>query len=157
MHGAIPLLFYFPLPIPLASLFYFPLTYLETLLAVIGSRPPWSRVTRKLAPPFSTPPHSKFPVPRLIVRLTTATSRSRLLLSGTFTMGDKKKLRQETNVFYKLPSNFLTNHPICKFKKPDTARCIGITTLLSNWTFDLCIHFEDSPKMPIFSEIKILG
>jgi hypothetical protein len=32
-------------------------TYLETLLAVIGSRPPWSQVTRELSSPFSTPPH----------------------------------------------------------------------------------------------------
>jgi hypothetical protein len=38
-------------------------TYLETLLAVIGSRPPWSQVTHELSSPFSTPPHSKFPVP----------------------------------------------------------------------------------------------
>jgi hypothetical protein len=36
--------------------------YLETLLAVIGSRPPWSQVTRKLSSPFSTPPHS-LPIP----------------------------------------------------------------------------------------------
>jgi hypothetical protein len=32
-------------------------TYLETLLAVTGSRPPWSQVTRKLTSPFSTPSH----------------------------------------------------------------------------------------------------
>jgi hypothetical protein len=37
-------------------------TYLETLLGVIGSRPPWSQVTRKLTSPFSTPPHS-LPIP----------------------------------------------------------------------------------------------
>jgi hypothetical protein len=43
----------------------FPFTYLETLLGVIGSRPPWSQVTRKLTSPFSTPPHSKFPVPQV--------------------------------------------------------------------------------------------
>jgi hypothetical protein len=35
---------------------------LETLLGVIRYRPPWSQVTRKLTSPFSTPPHSKFPV-----------------------------------------------------------------------------------------------
>ncbi len=29
---------------------------------MIGSRLPWSQVTRKLTSPFSTPPHSKFPV-----------------------------------------------------------------------------------------------
>jgi hypothetical protein len=40
----------------------FPFTYLETLLGVIGSCPPWSQVTLKLTSPFSTPPHSKFPV-----------------------------------------------------------------------------------------------
>ncbi len=40
----------------------FPFTYLETLLGVIESRPPWSQVTRKQTSPFSTPPHSKFPV-----------------------------------------------------------------------------------------------
>ncbi len=33
--------------------------------------------------PFPFPPHSKFPVPRLNMRLTTTTSRIRLLLSGT--------------------------------------------------------------------------
>ncbi len=76
--------FYFPLLIsfllPSHSLF----TYLETLLCVIGSRPPWSQVTRKLTSPFSTPqyslpiPHSQYP--RLIVRLTTTTSWSRLLM-----------------------------------------------------------------------------
>jgi hypothetical protein len=52
--------------LPLAGSFFtslpFPFTYLETLLGVIGSQPPWSQVTRKLTSPFSTPPHSKFPV-----------------------------------------------------------------------------------------------
>jgi hypothetical protein len=75
--GAIPLLFCFPLLIPLAP-FFIPLYLLGTLLAVIGSRPPWSQVTCKLTSPFlnasAFPPHSKFPVPRLIVRLTTTTS-----------------------------------------------------------------------------------
>jgi hypothetical protein len=74
--------------------FLFPFTYLETLLAVIGSRPPWSQVTRKLTSPFlnpsTFPPHSKFPVPRLIVSLTTTTSWSRLLLSGTNTITNVK-------------------------------------------------------------------
>ncbi len=63
------------------------LNYLETLLAVIGSRPPRSQVTRKLTSPFLNPspfpPHSKFPVPKLIVRLTTTTSWYQLLLSRT--------------------------------------------------------------------------
>jgi hypothetical protein len=52
--------------LPLVDSFLLPLhslyTYLETLLGVIGSRPPWSQVTRKLTSPFSTPPHSKFTV-----------------------------------------------------------------------------------------------
>ncbi len=60
-HGAIPLFL-----LPLADSFFtslpFPFTYLETLLGVIGSCSPWSQVTRKLTSPFSTPPHSKFPV-----------------------------------------------------------------------------------------------
>ncbi len=45
--------FYFPLPFPLASLYL-----LGTLLAVIGSHPPWSQVARKLISPFPSPPHS---------------------------------------------------------------------------------------------------
>ncbi len=48
--------------LPLADSLLFPFTYLETLLAVIGSRPPWSQVTRKLTSPFSTPPYS-LPIP----------------------------------------------------------------------------------------------
>ncbi len=54
VYGAIPLFL-----LPLADSLF---TYLETLLGVIESRPPWSQVTRKLTSPFSTPPHSKFPV-----------------------------------------------------------------------------------------------
>ncbi len=55
---------YFLLPLADSPLlpFLFPFTYLETLLAAIGSRPPWSQVTRKLTSPFSTPPHS-LPIP----------------------------------------------------------------------------------------------
>ncbi len=52
----------FPFLIPLC----FPSTsfyLLGTLLAVIGSRPPWSQVARKLISPFPSPPHSKFPTP----------------------------------------------------------------------------------------------
>ncbi len=45
--------FYFPLPFPFASLYL-----LGTLLAVIGSRPPWSQVAHKLISPFPSPPHS---------------------------------------------------------------------------------------------------
>jgi hypothetical protein len=63
--------FLLPLPIPPLHPSLLPSTYLETLLAVIGSRPPWSQFTRELTSPF--PPHSKFPVPRLIVRRTTTT------------------------------------------------------------------------------------
>jgi hypothetical protein len=62
---------------------HFSFTYLETLLGVIGSRPPWPQVTCKLTSPFPSPPHS-LPIPnsqhpRLIVRLTKMTSWSRLL------------------------------------------------------------------------------
>jgi hypothetical protein len=49
--------FLLPLPIPSPRPFLLPFTYLETLLDVIGSRPPWSQVTRELTSPFSTPPH----------------------------------------------------------------------------------------------------
>ncbi len=53
----IPLAFCFPLLIPFAPL-SIPLYLLGTLLAVIGSHPPWSQVTRKLTSPFPTPSHS---------------------------------------------------------------------------------------------------
>ncbi len=46
-----------PLPIPFCFL-PISFTFLETLLGVLGSRPPWSQVARKLTSPFSTPPHS---------------------------------------------------------------------------------------------------
>ncbi len=84
---------------PLAP-FFIPLYLLGTLLAVIGSRPPWSPVIRKLTSPFSTPPHSKFPAPRLIVRLTMTTSRPRLLLSGTIGTLSKaeKRMKYEPNL-----------------------------------------------------------
>ncbi len=79
-----------PCQFPFAS-FPFPFTYLETLLGMIGSRPPWPRVTRKLTSPFLNPfpfpPHSKFPASLLrfpqhstLIRTTT---RSRLPESGT--------------------------------------------------------------------------
>jgi hypothetical protein len=41
---------------------HFSLTYLETLLVVIGSPPPWSQVACKLTSPFPSPPHS-LPIP----------------------------------------------------------------------------------------------
>ncbi len=67
--------------------FLFPITYLETLLGVIGSRPPWSQVTRKLTSLFSTPPQSKFPASLLRFPQrpapTKMTTRSRLPESGT--------------------------------------------------------------------------
>ncbi len=78
---------------------HFSFTYLETLLGVIGSRPPWPQVTCKLTSPFPSPPHS-LPIPnshhpRSIVRLTKTTSWTRLLMvwnkdywamDGTYTM-----------------------------------------------------------------------
>ncbi len=74
------------IPLPFASLFWFPFaslpfpfTYLETLLDVIGSRPPWSQVAHKLISPSPSPPHSKIPTswgfPELNVRLTKTTSQ----------------------------------------------------------------------------------
>jgi hypothetical protein len=55
--GAIPFLSAFPfshLFLPPFVSFYL----LGTLLAVIGSRPPWSQVAHKLISPFPSPPHS---------------------------------------------------------------------------------------------------
>ncbi len=49
--------FFSPCQFPFTSL-PFPFTYLETLLGVIGSHPPWSQVTRELTSPSSAPPHS---------------------------------------------------------------------------------------------------
>ncbi len=80
-YGAISLLFASPLWFPFASLI-FPFTYLEILLGVIGSCPPWSQVARKLIFPFPSPPHSKvltpWGFPELNMRLTKTTSRIRL-------------------------------------------------------------------------------
>ncbi len=45
-----------------------------------------------------------------------------------------------------------------KFKKPDTAGCLGNTKLLKNWRSDLCTHFEGSPKNAyIFRKLSFLG
>ncbi len=67
----------------------FPFTYLETLLGVMRSRPPWPQVTCKLTSPFLSPPHSEFLTPwgfpELNMRLTKTTSRIRLARSGTVT------------------------------------------------------------------------
>jgi hypothetical protein len=50
--------FLIPFCLPFISLYL-----LGTLLAVIGSRPPWSQVARKLISPFPSPPHS-LPIPK---------------------------------------------------------------------------------------------
>jgi hypothetical protein len=58
--------FLLPLPIPSLHPFLLPFTYLETLLGVIGSCPPWSQVTCELNSPFSIPPHpSPFQIPSI--------------------------------------------------------------------------------------------
>jgi hypothetical protein len=61
-YGAIPLLFASPFGLSLAYL-PFPFTYLETLLDVIESRPPWSQVARKLISLFPSLPHP-LPIPK---------------------------------------------------------------------------------------------
>jgi hypothetical protein len=62
-YGPNPLTFA-PLTNSLLLQSHFSFTYLETLLGVIGSRPPWSQVTRKLTSPFSTLPiPSPFQIP----------------------------------------------------------------------------------------------
>ncbi len=82
----LPLAFHSPLLTPLCSPFCsFLLTWNPPCCNRI--RPPWSQVAHKLtspsSTPFSFPPHSKFPVPRLFMPPTVMTSRLRLLLSGT--------------------------------------------------------------------------
>ncbi len=76
--------FLLPLADSLFTSLSFVFTYLETLLDVIGSRPPWSHVARKLISPFPSPPHSKIPTPwgfpGLNMRLTKTTLQ--LLLQG---------------------------------------------------------------------------
>jgi hypothetical protein len=112
-HGATPL-FFFLLPLANSSLFPlpFPFTYLETLLGVIGSRPPWSQVARKLISPFPSLPHS-LPIPPLFripdplgfpelnMRLTKTTSWIWLAWSGTvmlFSFKSTIRLLTVTNV-----------------------------------------------------------
>ncbi len=56
-----PCFLLFPFLIPFCPPFD-SLYLLGTLLAVIGSRPPWSQVARKLISPFPSPPHS-LPIP----------------------------------------------------------------------------------------------
>ncbi len=76
---------------------WFPFASSSISLYLLGNPPCCDRIPSTLVSgysqtdlPFLNPspflPHSKFPVPRLIVRLTTTTSRSWLLLSGTCTM-----------------------------------------------------------------------
>ncbi len=50
IHGPIPLLFSSPCWFPWLSFLFIHFTYLETLLAVIGSCPLWSQVADKLSP-----------------------------------------------------------------------------------------------------------
>jgi hypothetical protein len=76
-----PCFLLFPFLISLCPLLI-PFYLLGTLLAVIGSRPPWSQVARKLISPFPSPPHSlPFPksrplgFPELNMHLTKMTSR----------------------------------------------------------------------------------
>jgi hypothetical protein len=88
-YGATPLLF-----APLASSLF---TSFFTPLYLLGNPPCCDRIPSTLVPGYSWtdhpflnpspfPPHSKFQVPRLIVRNATTTSWSRLLMSGTITM-----------------------------------------------------------------------
>jgi hypothetical protein len=85
-YGAIPLLF-----APLANSLF---TSLFTPFYLLGNPPCCDRIPSTLVPGYSWtdlpflnpspfPPHSKFPVPRLIVRPTTTTSWSQLSMSGT--------------------------------------------------------------------------
>jgi hypothetical protein len=55
--------FLLPLPIPSLHPFLLPFTYLEILLGVIGSRPPWSQVTRELTSTFFLNPSPSPPIP----------------------------------------------------------------------------------------------
>jgi hypothetical protein len=76
------------------------LPFLKSLLltwnpsfCVVRSRPPWSQVARKLTSPSPFPPHSKFAspqgIPKLIVRPTKTTSRSRLRIVRNMYMNYK--------------------------------------------------------------------
>ncbi len=83
--------FFTPLADPPLSPFFVPFTYLEPSLLwqdpstlVSG----YSQTDLPFLNPSPFPPHSKFPVPRLNMRLTTTTSRIRLLLSGTIMNAD---------------------------------------------------------------------
>ncbi len=84
-YGAASCFLLFPFPIPFCLPFT-SLYLLGTLLAVIGSRPPWSQVARKLISPFLSPPHS-LPIPKsrppgvsqLNVRLIKTTSQNWLI------------------------------------------------------------------------------
>jgi hypothetical protein len=86
VHGAFPLLYCLPLPIPLAPLSN-PLSLTWNPPSCDRIRPPRSQVACKLTSPFSTlsptfpPPNSQNPGYQ---RLTKTTLRIRHLLSGTF-------------------------------------------------------------------------
>ncbi len=85
-----PCFLLFPFLVPLWSPFVSPY-FLGTLLAVIGSCPPRSQVTRKLISPFPSPssytPLSKIPTPwgfpELNMHITKTTSRTWLPRSST--------------------------------------------------------------------------
>ncbi len=82
-----PCFLLFPFLIPFCPPFV-SLYLLGTLLAVIGSRPPWSQVARKLISPFPSPPHSlptPWGFPGLNVRLNKTTSQIWLTSSRTVT------------------------------------------------------------------------
>ncbi len=76
---------------------------------VMRSRPPWPQVALKLTSPSPSPPHS-LPIPnsqhpRSIVRLTKATSRSRLLMVRNNTVCLKK--RTQKNISLGKLNNFI--------------------------------------------------
>jgi hypothetical protein len=81
-----PSLFYFPLLTPLAPFLNPPYLlenppFCDRISSTLVSG--YSQTDLPFLNPFPFPPRPKFPVPRLIMRLTTTTSRIRLLLSGT--------------------------------------------------------------------------
>jgi hypothetical protein len=77
----------FPLLIPFVPFLVPLLTWKPSLLWQNPSTlvSDYSQTDLPFLNPFPFPLHSKFPVPRLNMRLTTTTSRIRLLLSGTHT------------------------------------------------------------------------
>ncbi len=107
------------------SPFFVPFTYLETLLAVTGSVHLGLRLLINWPPlsqPFPLPPHSKFPVPSLNMRLTMTTLRIRLLSSGTLW---RRCVLLYTNWWREL---FTAIHKLME----------GLCTLYTNWWRELC-------------------